>query len=145
MNKITYLILLGIIVLFLAQTLYNPTIRCVIDEPWVSVPAYTLITEGRLTLQPIFVSNQSLLWPPLLQLLLAPIYKIAGVGLIQGRILMIFFGLLAVILTFYTTRLLFNPSIALLATGFIAVDNIFFLASRTLVVCYSLICNHFLY
>jgi hypothetical protein len=126
------LVLAAIVVLFAVQVGINPTIRVVQDEPWVSVPAYTLVTEGRLSLDPINRDGRLSTWPPVLQLCLAAIYRIFGFGLVQGRALMMFFGASSLVLVFLLGRELFDAATGLTAAGLLAADNLFFLASRTI-------------
>jgi 4-amino-4-deoxy-L-arabinose transferase-like glycosyltransferase len=126
-------ICLTIIVLaFVLQTAWNPTIRCVQDEPWVSVPAYTLITNGTFTLFPVNAEQASIAWPPLLQICLAVVYRVFGFGLVQGRYLMTLLGAISVLLSFLIAKELFDDETALLAAAFLAVDNLFFLSARTI-------------
>jgi 4-amino-4-deoxy-L-arabinose transferase-like glycosyltransferase len=127
-----YLLLAVILVVYTLLVAINPDVRCVQDEPWVSVPAYTLMTEGTLSLNPINADGMPAAWPPLLQLCLAPVYKVFGFGLVQGRSLMMFFGALSIIIAFLFTRDLFDSATALLAAALLSVDNLFFLAARTI-------------
>lgn len=129
------LLLCALAVLFLAQVLTTFSTRCVEDEPWVSVPAYTLIAEGRLMNPvmdlPIDGKTPTLLRPPLLQLILAGVYRIAGVGIVQSRAVVAVFGLGTLILCYFTARVLYGITVAGVATLFLSVDNLHFLASRT--------------
>ncbi|HXK36593.1 MAG TPA: glycosyltransferase family 39 protein, partial [Candidatus Paceibacterota bacterium] len=126
------LVLLAIVTCFLVQVGFNPAIRCVQDEPWVSVPAYTLIMQGTLSLNPINADGKPAVWPPLLQLLLAGMYKVFGFGLVQGRSLMMLFGAVSIVFSYLLARELFDESTALISAAFLAVDNLFFLAARTI-------------
>lgn len=129
----THVLLAIVVGLFVLQTGWHITTRVVQDEPWVSVPAYTLLTTGRMTFEPVFSDSEPTVWPPLLQLLLAGVFKLAGVGVAQGRWLTVFFGVLSVVLTFQTARLLYKSElVALWASIFLSVENMFFLASRTI-------------
>ena len=121
-------------VLFLGQTLPLLQTRWVEDESWQSIPAYSLITEGSIR-NPTFAASDSefsvCVKPPAHTLLLAPVFKTFGIGIIQARLLSVCAGVAAVILTFWLGCVLVSPAVGVLASWLVVTDNFFFIASRT--------------
>ena len=108
--------------------------RLVIDEPWLSVTAYQLISQGRFA-NPVFnlvVAEQYDYWPPFQTLLLAGTFRILGFGIEQGRLVSIFFSVLTWIAAYRLACQLYNAKTAKLALCLLAVNNILFVTSRTI-------------
>lgn len=129
-DKMVIGLILGI---FLLQLFLALKIRAVEDESWLSIPAYTLLTQGKLAI-PVFDTNEReyFVAPPALPIFLASAFKLGGTGLIQGRIVSMFFGVLTLMVFFFLARRLFGASVALVALALLAVDNLHFLASVTI-------------
>ena len=137
MSKKKYLFLILVFFAILNMSYLSKVLRVRVDEPWESITAYTLLTEGRLA-NPILEGRDGyekhFLQPRIVQnILLVPFFKTLGFGLWQGRLLSVFFGLLTVIFTFLLTKKLFKAeSIALLATLLVSVDSFVFVSARTI-------------
>ena len=129
-------VLAAIITAFLLISTFKLDLRVVMDEPWLSVPGHTLITQGKLAIPPFQGSAEGydriMLVPPLQLLLLAGVFKLFGLGLIQGRLLSVFFGALTILGTYLLAKQLYDTRIALAAAVLLAADNYFFLASRSI-------------
>ena len=111
-----WIILFIIISIFLAISAYKLDLRVVMDEPWLCAPGYSLITQGRFAIPQYRDSSgghdKFFLAFPLQQLLLAGVFKIFGLGIIQARALSVFFGALVVVFTYLLAKHLFDEKIA---------------------------------
>jgi 4-amino-4-deoxy-L-arabinose transferase-like glycosyltransferase len=139
------LLLLGILCLFLAQEACGLQTRWVEDETWYLLPAQSLLREGKLRI-PVFNTSDRQLWamPPVLTLLEAGSWAVHDLTIPQARLLTVGFGLGSILCTFLLGSRLAGERVGLLAALLCAVDNMLFLASRTvrpeaLVLCFSLL------
>src|SRR5258708_6613022 len=111
---------------FLAQALPLLQTRWVEDESWESIPAETFVREGRIR-NPTFAQTDSefqvCVKPPGHTLVLAPIFRWLGVGVIPARLPSVFTGLVAVVMTFVLGRQLAGPIVGALAAVLVATDN----------------------
>ncbi len=127
-------LILGAILLYLAQVLPLLQTRWVEDESWQSIPAYSLITEGRIR-NPTFMAADreftTCVKPPAHTLLLAPVFKIFGVGVIQARLLSVLAGIGVIVLTFQLGRAFASAAVGVIASWLVAADNFIFLAGRS--------------
>ncbi|MFA4851417.1 MAG: glycosyltransferase family 39 protein, partial [Bacteroidales bacterium] len=125
-----------LIVFYLCFTAYKLDVRVVPDEAWLSAPAYTFLTQGKMSI-PAFKGDPDgrdriCLGSPLRVLLLAVAFKVFGFGVIQGRLLSLVFGLLTIVFTYYLAKYMFDQRIALFSSALVATDNYIFLTSRTI-------------
>lgn len=120
--------------LFLAQQLPLFQHRWVEDESWQSIPAYALITEGRIR-NPTFADTDDefavAVKPPAHTLVLAPIFKLFGVGVAQARLPSLLAGLGVVVFTFLLGRELAGPTAGIVSAWLVTADNSLFVAGRT--------------
>lgn len=124
--------------LLVLQALPLLTTRWVEDESWLSIPAYTLMSEGRLRL-PMFagvgfkgaVEHDVTVYPPATMIITAGFFKCFGVGVVQARIPRILSGIGVVVLTFLVARQVAGPSVAVASAFLTASDNLLWLSSRT--------------
>lgn len=108
--------------------------RVWIDTGWTMIAPYTLVTEGRLAnpMIPIHGFDQHILWPQIVQrLMLAGVYQVFGFGLFQSRMLSILAGLGLLSATYFFAKRYLGRVIAAVSFGVLAVDNVFFVTSRT--------------
>lgn len=144
-NKQNYYLLLFIILIFYSiQTTIFLDIRCHEDEAWQAAIAYNLLKTGKLS-NPMFTGPEFSWYPyahpsegkyyvkpPCLEILLAFIFDNFGVSLVKGRLLMIFFSLMTIIVTFLISKKLISLKVAILSSLLLTVDNLFFVVSRTI-------------
>jgi 4-amino-4-deoxy-L-arabinose transferase-like glycosyltransferase len=104
--------------------------RVNVDEPWLMERAYQVLTTGVPT-QPML----RLARPYFLQVgydyLYAPWFAIAGVGMLQARLLSVLLGLGAVLLVAGIARRLVGVEAGVLAAAFLAADSNFLGNART--------------
>ena len=153
-DNLKWLVFAAIILAFLSIGAFKLDLRVVMDEPWLSVPGYTLITQGAFSI-PSFKDtpegyDKILFVPPLQLLLLGAFFKMFGLGVVQGRLLSLIFGALTVFLTYLLAKQLYDERVALFASALLAADNYFFLVSRAIrgeifVACFFLLSVYTLY
>lgn len=89
------------------------------DEPWIASLAWKVSTEGVFgsdMLRGYYNSDtHHSAFPPLYPLLLAPIFKVAGVGVLQGRLVNAALGAVLLTLLYTLTRRLFDSRTALVS------------------------------
>ena len=95
-------LILGLIIIgFLLQTTYKLDARVVMDEAWLSAPAWSLANSGKFNI-PVFRGSfdgvdKICFYPPLQLLMLAGVYKVFGFSLMCGRLLFVAFGAMLII------------------------------------------------
>ncbi|MBU0743249.1 glycosyltransferase family 39 protein [bacterium] len=107
-----------------------------VDEPWMSIPSYQLITEGKLN-NPVIVGDlgreKHNLDPSMTYALsLAASFKAFGVGVFQGRLVSALAMFATTVLAFLLARRLFDERVALLGVLFLMVNNIAFVSAATI-------------
>ncbi len=120
--------------LFALQVLPLFSYRWVEDESWYSSTAYTLYREGNIR-NGIFceldIESKADTRPLAMPVTLAATFQTLGVGPTQARIPEFLACLLTVPIAFWLGRLLVSPTAGLLAALLVSVDNVIFLAART--------------
>jgi 4-amino-4-deoxy-L-arabinose transferase-like glycosyltransferase len=91
------------------------------DESWTAAAPYKLATEG-VYASDLFAgyygSEQGLYHlNPLYHLMLAGVFKLAGAGVVQMRLLPVLFGLIVLLLVYHISRTLFGQREAMAAVG----------------------------
>lgn len=138
-NKPFYLfIIFFILVLFYFYRIADfPFIR--VDESWVTQASHSLANEGYFG-SPMFKGYYNLegvthINPPLYYLCLGGVFKIFGTGVIQGRILSMFFSFLSVFVFFKIIKYQFpdiDYSIRILSGILILSSPIFYIFAKTI-------------
>lgn len=133
------LLALAIVLVYLTVTLALAfTARPQSDEAIYANPGYNLIHTGKMgtTLYPLpdflplSLADRTYIQPPLYFLLIAALFRTAGVGIAQVRLLSIFFGLVTLFSWFTIVRSLTkNVAPALLVAGLISVDYFFLMGA----------------
>jgi 4-amino-4-deoxy-L-arabinose transferase-like glycosyltransferase len=132
-------IALAIVGVYLSMTLaLAVTARPQSDEAVYANPGYNLIHDGRMGMTlyplpdylPLSAAQRVYIQPPLYFVVTAALFRIAGFGLIQVRLLSIFFGLVC-LASWYTIARSLTKSItaALLVAGLISVDYFFLIGA----------------
>lgn len=130
---------LGIVALYLGVTLALAfTARPQNDEAIYANPGYNLLHSGNMGLTlyplpdylPLSAAQRTYFQPPLFFLVTAGFYRIAGFGVMQLRLLSVFFGLVCLCSWYLIVRKL-TKSVqpALLATALISIDYFFLLSA----------------
>jgi 4-amino-4-deoxy-L-arabinose transferase-like glycosyltransferase len=93
------------------------------DESWTAAAPFKLATEG-VYASDLFAgyhgSEEGLYHlNPLYHLMLAGVFKLVGVGVVQMRLLPVLFGLMVLLLVYYISRELFGQREAMVAVGLI--------------------------
>ncbi|MEX2115486.1 MAG: glycosyltransferase family 39 protein, partial [Bacteroidota bacterium] len=114
-----FLVLLLILAVFYCVNLDSYPLVWV-DEPWESITAYRLITDGRIY-NPLLEGragwDEVFLEPRmLLNLLVGGSFAIFGTGIIPGRMVSVLFGILLVAVVYVLGKKIFSPRAALLAS-----------------------------
>jgi len=130
-----FLVLLLILAVFYCVNLDSYPLVWV-DEPWESITAYSLITDGRIY-NPVLEGragwDEVFLEPRmLLTFLVGGSFAFFGPGVIQGRLVSVLFGLLLVSAIYILGKRIFSPRAALLASWCIAIETMIFIGSRTI-------------
>lgn len=107
-----------------------------VDEPWESITAYTLATEGKIY-NPVLEGragwDEVFLEPRmLLNILVGGMFFIFGPGVIQGRFVSVLFGLLLVTAVYAFGKRIFPPRAALMAAWCLGIETIVYIGSRTI-------------
>jgi hypothetical protein len=125
-NRIDLIILGWLLLFYLAISLHNLDVvpQVYEDEPWQASTGWKLATQGVFGSDMLAgfygMERRYYGFMPLHPLLLAAIFRIAGVGLFQARFETVMLGLLALVLTYKLARRLFhNARIGLLAVLFL--------------------------
>ncbi len=108
--------------------------RWVEDESWYSSTAYTLSQEGKLRngiFPPRDIESQADTRPIAMPVTLAATFRALGVGPSRARIPEFLACLATIPIAFWLGRLLVSSEAGLLAALLVSVDNIVFLAART--------------
>jgi len=105
-----------------------------VDEPWESITGYNLATTGRLA-NPVLAGrdgyDRHFLEPRIFQsLVLAAVFRLGGVGLLQARLASAGFSILSLVVFYFLMRRISSEWVAILSTLLLSVDNFFFIASR---------------
>jgi len=105
-----------------------------VDEPWESITGYSLATTGRLV-NPVLAGrdgyDRHFLEPRIFQsLVLAAVFRLGGVGLLQARLASVGFSILSLVVFYFLMRRISSEWVAILSTLLLSVDNFFFIASR---------------
>ena len=135
-TKSIWIVLLFSILLF---SLFLNELRVVhVDEPWLSIPAYTL-TQGGGTANPVLSGRHDYLGKHLLApvlahtVMLAAGYKLLGLSLLVGRLISVAWAVLAVYFLYRTVLALgLGERVATLAALLASTDTIVFIAARTI-------------
>ena len=88
------------------------------DEPWLAAASYKLATQGTYgsdLFAGYYGSDRHLYQMPVYSLLQAGVFKVAGLGVFQMRLLPVTFGLLLLLLVFVVGRQIAGPRVGLLA------------------------------
>ncbi len=88
------------------------------DEPWIAAAPYKFATEGVFgsdLFKGYYGMEQHNFQPPLYPILLAGVFKIAGMGVFQMRILPVMCGLTVLVMTFLVGRQIGGASLGLIA------------------------------
>jgi len=130
-----FLVLLLILAVFYCVNLDSYPLVWV-DEPWESITAYRLITDGRMY-NPVLEGragwDEVFLEPRmLLTFLVGGSFAIFGPGIIQGRLVSVLFGLLLVSGVYVLGKRIISPRAALLAAWCLAIETMIFIGSRTI-------------
>ncbi len=108
--------------------------RWVEDESWYSIPAHTLLQEGRLR-NPTFADTDAEsrvdTRPPAMPLTLSLMFAALGTGVAPARLPSLLAGLGLVIVVYQLALELVGAWAAVLASILVATDNFLFLAART--------------
>ena len=122
------------VLLVLIQELPYFEARWVEDESWYSIPAHTLLEEGRLR-NPTFADTDSEsrvdTRPPAMPLTLSLMFAALGTGVAPARLPSLLAGLGVIIVVYVLALELAGPWAALIASILAAADNFLFLAART--------------
>src|SRR5438105_6226357 len=120
------------VLLYLAQQAVCLGCRWVDDESWYLIPAQTLLTEGRYRI-PVFNDQSREFWggSPLLPVLEALSWRIHDMTLLQARAITVAFGAGTILAAFALARRLFDDRVGAVAACLCAVENMVFLAGRT--------------
>jgi len=106
-----------------------------VDESWEANAGY-VVAQGHLpgySIMPDRPDGRLLLQPRVsCTLLLASIFKIFGLGLVQGRSVSVLCGLITLIFTFLLAELFFDKKTAILGWIFLMFSTTFFIVSRTI-------------
>lgn len=124
-------------VVFLAQELPLLHTRWGADENFTSIPATTLVNEGRFRL-PIYASDKTQetvnqqIWgyPPAMPLLLQVPFRLFGIGPVQARSVTVLGGLGVIVMVFLLARQWVSPAAGVVASLLVAMDNMVWLAGR---------------
>lgn len=107
------------------------------DEPWNSASTYSHIKEGVFK-NPYFLRlgyarrhDKSFEIFFVNKYALYPVYYFFGTGLVQGRLCMVFFGLITLFYTYKLARHLYDINIAIFATLLLTLDSLFIYTTRT--------------
>ncbi|MGC8898771.1 MAG: ArnT family glycosyltransferase [Bacteroidota bacterium] len=105
-----------------------------VDEPWEAITGYNLATTGRLA-NPVLEGrdgyDRHFLEPRIFQsLVLAVVFRLGGVGLLQARLASIVFSILSLVVFYFLMRRISSEWVAIVSTLLLSVDNLFFIASR---------------
>ena len=123
-----------LMLLFVAQALPYFTYRWVEDESWYSGTAYTLLHEGQVR-NAMFAERdleaRADTRPLAMPATLALTFATLGVGPAQARIPEFLSCLALIPMVFWLGKLLGSPKVGVLAALLVCVDNMVFLASRT--------------
>lgn len=109
--------------------------RVYVDEPWDSIPAHQLFSEGKLNnpvLEGRTFNEEHFLAPRMVHLVsLSPFYKLFGTELIVGRIVSLIYAF-ATLCVLYKLFVLFRFSVfhSLLGVVLLCTNNIFFIFGR---------------
>lgn len=110
--------------------------RVWVDEPWESITAYTLGTEGKMynpVLENYSGFDKVLLQPRLvLSLALAPAFALLGVGLVEGRLVSVAFGALLMLAVYLLATRFFSRRTALIALWLVIIETMMFISYRTI-------------
>jgi 4-amino-4-deoxy-L-arabinose transferase-like glycosyltransferase len=120
--------------LFLLQSLPLFTTRWVIDESWYAVSAYSLLTEGKIRNPTFSVEDNEYridARPPGFAIVVQPIFRFFGVGVIQARVLPLVAGLGVVVAAFLLGKRFGGTLGGAAAAFFAAGDNTLWLTART--------------
>lgn len=110
--------------------------RVWVDEPWESITAYTLVTEGKMynpVLENYTGFDKVLLQPRLvLSLALAPAFALLGVGHVEGRLVSVAVGALLMLAVYLLATKFFSRRTALIAVWFVMIETMMFISYRTI-------------
>jgi 4-amino-4-deoxy-L-arabinose transferase-like glycosyltransferase len=131
-----FFFLLLVFYLFLGMFMLDNYPRVWVDEPWESITAYTLITEGKMH-NPVLENyngyGRILLQPRiLLDVALAPAFAVFGIGPVQGRLASVACGGFLLIAVYFLTLAFFSKRAALLAVWFTMIETMIFISYRTI-------------
>jgi hypothetical protein len=130
-----YLIIILASYLFLSFFMITKFPKVWMDTSWSAITPYNLAKNGKLA-NPIITGfdhrEDHVLAPTIVySIIIAPVYKLFGLGIVQGRVVSILMGFLLLCVTYFFTRSYYDNTIALLAIILLASDNVFFVTSRT--------------
>ena len=104
------------------------------DEAFLCNPAYNLITEGRFGTSILQgwnnIENNTFSLPPVYYLFLGISFKIFGLGVTQGRIISVAFGLISLLFAYKIANKLYNKKIGLITVSLLMFNPVMFLAGR---------------
>jgi hypothetical protein len=110
--------------------------RVWVDEPWESITAYTLETEGKMynpVLENYTGFDKVLLQPRLvLSFVLAPAFALFGVGHVEGRLVSVAVGALLMLSVYLLAARFFSRRTALIAVWFTIIETMMFISYRTI-------------
>lgn len=105
-----------------------------VDEPWISIPSYHLITDGVLRNEVLSAREyrgRVMLAPVIFQnLAIAPVFAFAGVGAWQARLPSAIMGIIIILMTFFLMRR-YGDVIAVGSAVLVSIDSYIFISSRT--------------
>ena len=131
-----YFLLLLAFYFSLAAFMLEKYPRVWVDEPWESITAYTLGTEGKMynpVLENYSGFDKILLQPRLvLSLALAPAFALLGVGHVEGRLVSVAAGALLMLAVYLLSARFFSRRAALIAVWFVIIETMMFISYRTI-------------
>jgi 4-amino-4-deoxy-L-arabinose transferase-like glycosyltransferase len=135
LRKHTVLGALLVVYLLSTVTMIGTYPRVWVDEPWESITAYTMATEGKLY-NPILEGragwDRVFLEPRLLlSFCVAISFKLFGVGVVQGRGVSIIFGALLIVVGYWFGRRLISQRAGLLIAWLFTIETMIVIACRT--------------
>ena len=110
--------------------------RVWVDEPWESITAYTLGTEGKMynpVLENYSGFDKVLLQPRLvLSIVLSPTFALFGVGHTTGRLASVACGALLILAIYLFALKFFSKRASLIAVWFVIIETMMFVSYRTI-------------
>ena len=121
---------------FLSTFMLGNYPRVWVDEPWESITASTLAHEGKMynpVLENYSGFDKVFLQPRLvMDIALAPVFAVFGVGPVQGRLVSAACGALLMIGVYLFTMKFISRRAALLAVWFVMIETMMFISYRTI-------------